>query len=202
VRHGDPLQAQAHALVSAFYQRFYGLAQVTPQPKELAHATQLLATHGEATARFLLDVSHQAARATAYEPQTFGGILSYLPRAVAAYEARATQTTTPPAEAAARDWQERYAQWRQEALARLRAAWPADELASLEAAHRTRLIAEGTPAFALGLGVRWAVDETLETRAGLPSCDAWRAAQTASHEAPSGDNGTAASDEGGSRHAS
>jgi hypothetical protein len=40
--------------VRQFYQRFYGLTQVTPGPKELTHATALLATYGEAKAQFLL----------------------------------------------------------------------------------------------------------------------------------------------------
>ena len=38
----DPLRPQAEALVQQFYQRFHGLAQVSPSPKELAHATALL----------------------------------------------------------------------------------------------------------------------------------------------------------------
>jgi hypothetical protein len=50
----DPRRPQAEALVRQFYQRFYGLTQVTPGPKELTHATALLATYGEAKAQFLL----------------------------------------------------------------------------------------------------------------------------------------------------
>jgi len=38
----DSLQAQAVALVQQFYQRFYGLTTVTPQPTELARATALV----------------------------------------------------------------------------------------------------------------------------------------------------------------
>src|SRR5215471_6131722 len=37
---------QAEALVQQFYQRFHGLAQVTPTAKELTQATALLTTHG------------------------------------------------------------------------------------------------------------------------------------------------------------
>jgi len=180
----DPLLAQAHALVTTFYQRFHGLAQVTPHPKELAHATELLATHGEAKAHSLLAFAHEAAGETHYQPQTFGGILHYLPRALAAYDARATQATTQQAEAAERTWQERYAQWRQDTLARLRHALPSEELAALEAEHHARLVADGTPAFALGLTVRVAVDEALEARAGLPPFDVWRQAQDAQRAAP------------------
>jgi hypothetical protein len=172
-----PLQAQA--LVTAFYQRFYGVTAASPQPKELEHAAQLLTQYGEAKALYLVDFSYQAARETQYQPQTFMGILHYLPRALAAYDARATQATARQAAAATRRWQERYVQWRQEAVARLRAALPAEELAALEAEHQARLVAEGTPAFALGLAVRVAVDAALEARAGLPSFAVWRQTQEA-----------------------
>src|SRR2546421_3106385 len=109
-----------------------------------------LAQHGAAKAHYLVDFSHQAARATQYQPQTFMGIVHYLPRALAAYDTRATQATTQQAEATTRRWQERYVQWRQATLAQLRAALPPAELAALEAAHQACLVAEGTRAFALG----------------------------------------------------
>lgn len=175
----DPLRAQAHALVATFYQRFHGLTAVTPHPKELAHATQLLAAHGAVKAYSLLDFSAQAARETHYQPQTFGGILHYLPRALVAYDARATQVTTQQAAARERTWQERYAQWRQRELTHMRAALPPEECATLEHQTRARLIAEHTPAFALGLAVRMAVDEVLEARAALPSFEVWRQRQEA-----------------------
>ena len=79
--------------MGAFYQRFYGVTAVTPHPKELAHATELLATQGEAKAHFLLAFAHQAATETHYQPQVFGGILQYLPRALGAYDAQAARTT-------------------------------------------------------------------------------------------------------------
>jgi len=44
---------------------------------------------------------------------------------------------------------------------------------------RTRLEAEKTPAFALGLAVRMAVDEVLEARAALPCFEVWRQSQEA-----------------------
>ena len=77
-----PRQRREHAAVDSprprrscgtFYQRFYGVtAEVTPRPKELAHATALLTTHGEAKAHFLLTFAHQAAAETHYQPQVFG----------------------------------------------------------------------------------------------------------------------------------
>jgi hypothetical protein len=175
----DTRLPQADALVRQFYQRFYEVTAVTPHPKELAHATELLATHGEVKAHFLLTFAHQAAAETHYQPQTFGGIVHYLPRALAAYEARATQAATQHAAAVERTRREQYAQWRQEAVARLRAALPAEELAALEATQQARLVADGTPACALALAVRVAVDEALEARAGLPSFADWRQQQEA-----------------------
>ena len=60
--------------------------------------------------RALVDFSYQAARETQYQPQTFMGILHYLPWALAAYETRATQAAAQQMDAATRRWQERYAQ--------------------------------------------------------------------------------------------
>src|SRR5207245_11219979 len=98
-----PLPAQAAALVQQFYQRFYGLTQVIPSPKELEHATALLAQHGEAKAHFLLAFAHQAAPETHYQPQVLGGILQYLPRALAAYDAQAARVTQAAAQRTAAD---------------------------------------------------------------------------------------------------
>ena len=176
----NPLLPQADALVRQFHQRFYGLTQVTPSPKELAHATALLAQHGAAKAHFLLAFAHQAAPATRYTPQVFGGILQYLPRALAAYDAQATRVTQAAAQRTAADertWHERYLEWRQRELRRLRAALSPAELAALEATTRARLVAEGTAPCTLAFAVRFAVDEVLDTQAGLPSFEAWRQTQ-------------------------
>ena len=169
-----PLRTQAEALVRQFSQRFHGLAQVTPHPKELAHATELLTQHGEAKAHFLLAFAHHAAPDTAYQLQVFGGILPYLPRALAAYEARATQASTQRAVADERTQREQYQAWEHHQLAHLRAARPPAELAALAAAAHAQLVAEGTPEFTLRMGVRAAVDTVLAAQAGLPTFDVWR----------------------------
>ena len=70
-------------------------------------------------------------------------------------------------------------QWRQQELMRVREALPSEELAILEAEARARLVADGTPAFALGLAMRLAVDEALEARADLPAFAVWRQMQEA-----------------------
>jgi hypothetical protein len=174
---GGPLHAQAHALVIAFYQRFHGLTQVTPTPKELVHATHLLATHGEARARFFLAFSHQAVQATCYQPQTFGGILHYLPQAMATYTAQHQHATIQQTTARELALRERYEAYRREALAHAYAALTPGERAALEQQVQGRLVAEHTPAFAMGLTTRTAVDEALEACAGLPSFDVWRQQQ-------------------------
>ena len=173
----DPLIPQAQALVDAFYQCFHGRAQVTAHPKELAHATQLLTEHGAAKAHFLLTYAQQAAPATAYHPQFFGGILPYLPHALAAYDAQATQARQVRAQQAAaneRRVHECYLAWQQAQCAQRRAALARAELAALEDAQRSRLIAAGTPALALDFAVRVAVDDALAAQADLPTFEAWR----------------------------
>jgi hypothetical protein len=181
-----PPHPQAEALVQQFYQRFHGLAQVTPSPTELAHATEILAQHGAAKAHFLLAFAHQAAPATHYEPQTFGGILHYLPHALAAYDAqavRATQATAQRTAADERTQREQYQAWEQREVDQLRAALPPEELAALEGEARERLVAAGTPAYALTLDVRVAVDTVLAAQAGLPSFEAWRQTQEGADDA-------------------
>ena len=110
----DPLEAQAQALVDAFHQRFHGRAPGTAHPKELAHAMQLLTEHGATKAHFLLTYAQQAAPETAYQPKFFGGILPYLPEALAAYEAQARQAAqrhTQQTAARERRRHERYLAW-------------------------------------------------------------------------------------------
>src|SRR3989441_8941859 len=143
----EPQHPQAVAIVQQFYQRFQGLTGVTPLAKELTQATALLTTYGLEKAQYLLTFSHQAAQATQYHPQVFGGILQYTDRALAAYDARAaqgTQATTRQTEATARTQREQYLAWQQQALAQLRAALLPEELAALEAEAQARLVAAGT----------------------------------------------------------
>ena len=113
-------------------------------------------------------------------PRLFGGIVHYLPRALAAYEARATQATTQQAEADAR------AAGRSATCSGARRRWRGSARRCLprtsrrlEAEHQARLVAAGTRAFALGLAVRVAVDAALEARADLPSFADWRQTQEA-----------------------
>lgn len=56
--------------------------------RELTQAQQLIAAHGGACARYIVEYAHHAAATTNYQPQTFGGIASFVPRAVADYAKR------------------------------------------------------------------------------------------------------------------
>jgi hypothetical protein len=150
--------------------------------KELTQATALLTTHGLEKAQYLLTFSHQAAQATRFDPQVFGGILHYTDRALAAYDAQATRATqVAPQRTAAdeRTQREQYQAWEQQQLAGLRAALPPEALAAREAAARAQLVAAGTPAVALPLAVRVAVDQVLAAQAGLPTFEDWRHTQEA-----------------------
>jgi hypothetical protein len=178
----EPPHPQAVALVQQFYQRFHGLTGVTPTAKELTQATMLLTTHGREKAQYLLTFSYQAAQATRYAPQVFGGILHYTDRALAAYDARAVQETHTQTQQAAADeraQREQYQAWEQRQLAQLRTALLPAALVALEAEARARLVAEGTPVVALPLAVRVAVDQVLAAQVGLPAFEAWRQTQEA-----------------------
>src|SRR5262249_23675443 len=106
----------------------------------------------------------------------------YLPHALAAYDAQAARATQAAAQHTAADertWHERYLEWRQRELRRLRAGLSPAALAAVEGTTRARpgaaRPASRSPAFA----VRFAVDEVLDAQAGLLSFAAWRQTQEA-----------------------
>src|SRR5262249_53924034 len=128
----DPVMGQAHALVAHFYHRFHRRTQTTPQPKELEHARRIIATHGFDCALSFVHCSHRAAAETRYTPQTFGGILHYLPQAIAAYTSQIQHTTTQQIAARETALREQYEMYRKEALAQAREALLPEERAALE----------------------------------------------------------------------
>ena len=180
--HDRPLLTQAQALVDAFHQHFHGRAPGTVHPKELAHAMQLLTEHGATKAHFLLTYAQQAAPETDYQPKFFGGILPYLPEALAAYDAQARQAAQMRTqEAAAREQRchEHYLTWQHEQCAQLRAALSREALMALEDAQRARLRAAGTALVALDMAVRVAIDNVLAAQAQLPTFEVWRQQEAA-----------------------
>ena len=81
-----PAATQAEELVEHFHKLFHNVTQVYHQSKEISHATALIAQHGFERAKYIVDYAHLAAAQTGYFPQTFGGILQYTSKALAAYE--------------------------------------------------------------------------------------------------------------------
>lgn len=98
----DPLKVQAEELVHHFYKLFHPDAPDTsPRPKELGQARALIVQHGFEQSRYLVDFSHTEAAKTDYAPQTFGGILHYVPKALASYERNEQARTRRQAQAEA-----------------------------------------------------------------------------------------------------
>jgi hypothetical protein len=77
-------EQEARSLVNYFHKLFHGVESAHPGSKALNQATALVAQHGYERARFVVDFAHTEATKTKYSPQTFGGILNYVSRALAA----------------------------------------------------------------------------------------------------------------------
>ena len=105
------------------------------------------------------------------------GILHYLPAALAAAAARATQAAQArrhQAAVAERRCHERYLLWRHQQLAQLRASMPRAALEALEDAQQTRLVAAGPRPLRSGWPSGWRSTIVLETQAQLPTFEVWR----------------------------
>ena len=180
----DTLTAQAQALVQYFHERFHGTADVVPSTKELTQARTLLARHGLAQARHLVDFSSTAAHETDYRPQTFGGILQYTARARADY-AQAQERAV--AEERAREERRRaqadehrrrqYEDERAARLAELRATAPPDVLAAIEEAAAAQFDRDQTRPFGRDLLRRYAIDDAVAAHFQIPSFAEWQATQ-------------------------
>ncbi len=84
----DPVLAQAEQLLQHFYKLFHDVDNHYPQSKETSQALALCTQYGFDQAKHVIDFARAAANSSNYSPQTFGGILQYTSRAVAAFEAR------------------------------------------------------------------------------------------------------------------
>ena len=85
IEHQNPGDGQARELVQYFYSLFHHVNDHTPSVKALGQAVTLIAQNGYDAAHFIVDFSSKAAKKTNYRPQTFGGILQYVSRALEAY---------------------------------------------------------------------------------------------------------------------
>jgi hypothetical protein len=165
----------AVALVQYFSQRFHGTEGIVPSGKAVAQAEALIAQHGEAAARFVVDFAYQTVQETRYHPTHFGGILGYVPRALQVYAQRQARETMARANAHEAQRREQYETFRHQALVRLKDSLSPDDVATLKATVRARLQADGTtPAFALEALVRVEMDAALAERAGVPAFEAWQ----------------------------
>jgi leucyl-tRNA synthetase len=176
--------ADAQALVQYFHQRFHGASDVVPATaKALVQAHDLLTRYGVDQARYIVDFSVSAAQETDYHPQTFSGILHYLPRALADYE-HAQQRKD--AEARVQDERRRaqqdderrahYEAYRAERVAQLRASLPPDVLAAIEEAAAAHFEREHTSAFGREVLRRAALDHAVAAYGQIPSFAAWHPA--------------------------
>jgi hypothetical protein len=77
---------QAEELVRYFYRVFHGAHTARPTYPAVGQAVTLIAQHGIEKAKHVIDFASRAAPETKYAPQTFGGILHYTSRAIAAFE--------------------------------------------------------------------------------------------------------------------
>jgi hypothetical protein len=82
----DQIAVQAETLVKYFYRLFHNLDKADPSAKEIKQATGLISCYGFEVAKNIVGFSHKAAKKTNYDPQTFGGILQYAPKAIAELE--------------------------------------------------------------------------------------------------------------------
>lgn len=82
----SPIAAQADELLRHFHKLFFGVETSSVQRHHRDLATVLVAQHGIELAKYIIDFSYREATRTRFRIATFGGLMQYIPRAVAAYE--------------------------------------------------------------------------------------------------------------------
>jgi hypothetical protein len=154
----------AQALVPHVHQRVHDTADVVLSTKALTQARTLLARHGLAQARHLVDCSVTAAQETAYRPQAFGGLLQYTASARADYaQAQERAAAAERAREARRRAQadeylrRQYEDERAARLAQLRATTPPEVLAAIEQAAAPHFDRDHTSPFGRDLLRRYAL---------------------------------------------
>jgi hypothetical protein len=171
--HVDP----ASALVQQFYQEVHGVANRTPHPKEIAHASGLLNRHGSAFASFFLAYAQRAVRREERTVHVFGGIMHYEASALAAYQHHKACAAKAQSEAAADQQRRRldtYEAWLRQQLEALKASLAPAELQALRTQawqHLSRT--EKLPGYALERRVAHEVDTQLIDIHRLPSFEVW-----------------------------
>lgn len=178
----DTPTTHAKDLVGYFHQRFHNIKTSTPSSKELTHATVLIARYGPDQARHIVDFSYQAAQETNYKPQSFGGILQYTSRALAAFEdakrKEIEQTAIKEQQRRAQEEERltrQYEDFRRERLDELRATTPTDTLTAIEQAAATQFEQDNPSHFGRNMLRRIAMDNALAAHFQFPSLEQWRA---------------------------
>ena len=98
----DHITLQGAELVKHFHKLFHGSERSVISSKAIGQAVSLIAQVGFDQAKFIVDYSHKVAPETDYHPQTFGGILQYTARALAAFEQHQHDQARAAAQAEAR----------------------------------------------------------------------------------------------------
>jgi hypothetical protein len=172
--------APATALVRYFYQRFHGFHTAEPPVKALRQAERLIAQHGEGLARFVVDYAHQQVPKTQFRPTHFGGLLGYVPGALAAYPQWQAHCAQQDTAMQVTQCHARYEVFVDQAITRYTATLSPAERARIEAAVRAQVTADRTiPPFARAMEVRLRTDAALMAQAGIPAFDAWQQTQGA-----------------------
>jgi hypothetical protein len=142
----DAVSEQAVALVRYFYLLFHKLQEATPQSKELEHAERLIREHGFEKAKYIVSFAHQAAPETNFVPVTFGGIVHYAARALAAFQQQRHSRQTAQAKAQQYQQEERQLQEERERRAKLAQryhSFSSEEQARLQAQAKANLLEQG-----------------------------------------------------------
>lgn len=176
-----PKREEAEELVSSFHARI-GRAASRATAKELHQATDLIAAHGVAAARFIVEFAVEQAAQTRFRMRHFGAVSSYVDEALARLERQRSKAAN---EAQARercreeDLRIRYEAWRRKEVERLKATMDPGDLAALEEAMQRQILREygSNPPPAAETLLRIRLTETLAERKHLPSFDEWKALQ-------------------------
>lgn len=132
-------------LLAYFYKVFFGTETITTQPaqKHRDLADWMIASHGEAMSRYIVDFAKAEAAKTNFNIATFGAIANYIDRAVAVYtleQARLKHEAEAQREAARQAEIERQQKARQQRGYELFRGLPDDERNMLLAQKRAELI--------------------------------------------------------------
>jgi len=170
----------AREAVVYFYKLFFNTTQPHPTTKAISQATALIANHGIELVQYIIEFAHREAEKTDYHPQTFGGILQYTTRALAAHEdnerRKHAQENQREKEREERR-EEQYMIFARDELDRIKSAMPPDELEAIRAQIHAELIEDGANPdtdFTLNTRVRIKLDQLLTAKADLLTYDQWK----------------------------